>query len=144
MARSVLLSRFKVLLRVCYYDNGCNMRKSFLLRVPWVNEDCLVMCHRFHYRSHSCNSTWDPDSYLPCRHHYSSEAEAINHLWSFSKSDLRFLTPKNLTPFLTARAVFINIRASMRRKERRTDIDAKLLQRTIQSMWACTDSCCTH
>ena len=39
-------------------------------------------------------------------------------------------------PFLTARTVFTNIRASIRRKERKTDIDAKLFKRTIQSMWA--------
>ena len=32
----VLLYRSKRLQRVCYYDNGCKMGKSVLLRVPWV------------------------------------------------------------------------------------------------------------
>ena len=45
----VLVSRFKVLAKVCYYGNGSNMSKSDILKVPWVNEDCLIVCDRFHF-----------------------------------------------------------------------------------------------
>ena len=82
-ALSVLLSRFKNLPQVCYYDNSCNMSKLVLLGVPWVNEECLIVCGRFHYGAHTCNSNWDPDSYFSCEKHSSSSAEAFNHLWTF-------------------------------------------------------------
>ena len=37
-ALSVLLSRFKMLPNVCYYDNGCTMLESVVLHLPWVND----------------------------------------------------------------------------------------------------------
>jgi len=112
-AMSALLSRFKRLPRVCYYDNACNMAKSIILRVPWVNDDCLVVCDRFHYRGHKCNSIYDPNSYYRCTPHATSGAEAVNHLWNFSKAHLRFLRPDNMMLFLAIRAVFLNVRASL-------------------------------
>ncbi len=47
-ALSVLLSRFKKLSRVCYYDNTCNMARSVAIRLQWINESCLIVCDRFH------------------------------------------------------------------------------------------------
>ena len=113
------------------------MSKSVLLRVPWINEECLIVCDRFHYRAHTCNSNWDPDSYLSCNKHSSPSAEAINHLWTFSKSHLRFLRPENVMPFLTARSVFINLRAVIRRKKGKAELNAKIFRTTIREMWNC-------
>ena len=113
------------------------MSKSVLLLVPWVNEECLIVCDRFHYWAHTCNSNWDPDSYLSCMKHSSSSTEAINHLWTFSKSDLRFLRPENVISFLTARFVFVNLRATIRRKKGKADINAKMFRTTIREMWNC-------
>ena len=89
-ALSVLLSRFKKLPRVCYYDNGCNLLKSIVLRVPWVNDECLIASDLFHYRTHKCNVVTDPDSYNLCRRHKTSAAESINQQWNFSKSHIGF------------------------------------------------------
>jgi len=110
-ALSVLLARFRRLPRVCYYDNACNMSKSIILRCPWVNDECIIVCDRFHYHAHTCNSIWDPASYPSCADHATSGAESINHIWNFSKSHLRFLRPDNMMPFLATRAIFVNIRA---------------------------------
>ncbi len=85
IALFVLLARFKVLPRACYYDNACNTSKSVVLRVLWVCDDCLILCDRFHYRAHACSSNWDPDSYVSCRGDSNSGAESLNHLSSFSK-----------------------------------------------------------
>ncbi len=120
------------------------MSKSVLLRAPWVNEDCLIVCDRFHYPAHTCNSNWDPDSYLLCKLHSISGAEAINHLWSFSKSHLSFLRPENVMPFLTARSVFIDLRAIVRRKEGNADVNAKMFRSTIREMWNCECINCTQ
>ncbi len=99
-ALSVLLSRFKLLLRVTYYDNGCNMPKSIAIRAPSVNESTLVLCDRFHYKSHSCNSNCDPVNHQSCSVHHTSGAESINQLWNFSKNHVTFLNADNLMPFL--------------------------------------------
>ena len=131
-ALSVLLSRFRRLPLACIYDNACNMGKSIVLRVPWVNEECTVVCDRFHYRSHSCNSTWDPDSYSTWRNLSSSSAESINHLWNFSKSHLRFLKPENLMPFLATRSVFMNVRTQLREKDKKNDITARRFREFVQ------------
>lgn len=63
-AMSTLLSRFKVLRGVCYYDNACNMAKSTVLRVPWVNNECILVCDRFYYKGHKFSSICDPGSYV--------------------------------------------------------------------------------
>ena len=50
-ALSFLLSIFEVFPRVCYYDDGFNMVRSIVLRVPWVKDSCIIACDRFHYKS---------------------------------------------------------------------------------------------
>ena len=91
-ALSILLSRFKELPRVCYYDDSCNLAKSVILWIPWVNGNCLIVSGRFHYRSHKCNIVTDPDSYGICSQHRTSGAESINQLWNFSRYHIRFLS----------------------------------------------------
>ena len=90
-ALSVLVSRFKVLPKICYYDNSCNLAKSVVLRTLWINETCLIVSDRFHYRGHECNIVCDPESYEDTRFHSTSGAESINQMWNFSKSHIRFL-----------------------------------------------------
>lgn len=77
---SALLSRFEPLPSVFYYDNACKMAKSIVIRVPWLNNKCLVVCDRFHYKGHVCNSSCDLSSYRSCNNHGTSVAESINHL----------------------------------------------------------------
>lgn len=95
--------------------------------MPWVNDRCILVCDRFHYKGHKCNSFWDPDSYVSCADHGTSSVEAINQLWTFSKSHMRFLRPENLMPFLAARSVFLNVRSSVREATCKTDITTKML-----------------
>ena len=52
-ALSILLARFSNLSRVCYYDNGCNMTRSIVLRVPWIKNQCRLVYDRFHYAGHT-------------------------------------------------------------------------------------------
>ena len=143
-AISVLLSRFKVLRKVCYYENGCNMSKAVILSFPWVNEDCLIICDRFHYRAHACNSNWDPESCLSYRNHSSSRGEAINQLWVCSKSHLRFQKTENDMPFSMARFVFINLCALIRRRQKKADINSQMFRRTIRGMWNCECQRCSE
>ena len=121
-ALSVLLSRFQKLPRVCYNDNTCNISKSITLRFPWVYDETVVVCDRFDYHSTTFNSICDPDIYVCCEEHSTSEAESINHFWNFSKSHLRFLRPDNLMPFLALRSIFLNVSSCIRRERKKQDI----------------------
>ena len=117
-ALSVPLTRFQNLPRVFYYDNACNMFQSITLRFPWVYNETVVVCDRYQYHSHTCNSICDPDSYMCCEERSTSAAESINYLWNFSKSHLRFLRPDNLMQFLALRSIFLNVRSYIRRERK--------------------------
>ena len=141
-ALSVLLSRFRILPRVCYYDNGCNLLKSVILRVPWLNDRCLIASDRFHYRTHKCNSVTDPDSYLMCKEHQTSGAESINQQWKFSKAHVRYLAPNNLMPYLAIRSIFINIGALIRESSNATDLDDVHYRNYFANAWVCKCTLC--
>ena len=116
-ALSVLLSRFKKLPKFCYYDDSCNLAKFIVLRVPWINEDCINVSDRFLYRGHKCNTVCDPNSYGITKKHSTSAAQFIYQQWEFSISHVRFLNPNNLMPYLCMRAIFINVCARVREKK---------------------------
>ena len=42
------------------------------------------------------------------------ELNQKNQFWTFSKSHLRFLSPKRLIPFITARSIILNVRSSLK------------------------------
>ncbi len=78
-----LLSRSKLLPRVTCYDNSCIMAKSIAVRARWVKKSNLVLCDRFHYKPHSCNSVCDPDIHQSCSAHYTSGAKSIKQQCNF-------------------------------------------------------------
>ncbi len=133
----VLLSRFRKLPKVCYYDNACNMCKSITLRCPWLYNDCVVVCDRFHYYGHTCNTVCDPGSYLECDGHGTSGAQSMNHVWNFSKSHLWFLRPDNLMPFLALQSIFLNVRSCIRQKNGRQDILMSDFRSYVRTRWVC-------
>ena len=114
----VLVSRFKHLPRVCYYDNPCKMLRSIALRLPWIKDTCVIVCDRFHPMRHTCNSIYDPDSYLSCSNHLTSVAESLINQWNFSKPHVRYLSEDNMMAFLSVRAVFINLRNIVRKSRK--------------------------
>ena len=77
-ALSILLFHFKRLPKVWYYDDSCNLVKSIVLHVPWINKDCIIVSGRFHYRGHNCSAVYDPDSYGITKKPSASGAESIN------------------------------------------------------------------
>ena len=143
-ALSVLMSRFRILAKSCYYDNVCNMLKSMWIRTLWVNEQCLIVSDRFYYRSHKCDIVNDPDSYSWCKSHSTSSAKLINQQWKFSKSHFWFLASKNLMPYLSTRAVFINMREWIREQNRTRKIDESHYQEFIGKFYRCSCILCQH
>lgn len=120
VALFVLLSRFKKIPRVRYYDNAWNLLRSVVLRCPWVNDQCTIVCTSFYYAEDTCYSVCDEGSSRICANHATSGAESINHLWKYSKSHLRFLRPDNLVPLIAARAIFYQCTSDYSRKAQKT------------------------
>ena len=135
---SVLLSRFKVLPRASYNDNGCNMLNYVAIRTPCVNEKCLIVSDRFHYRSHKCDIVTDPDSYSLCTTHGMSSSESINKEWKFIKSHVRFLASHNSMPSSSIRAVFKNIAAWIREKNKTQEIEESHYRRFANNFYTCS------
>ena len=73
IALSVILSRFKLLPCVCCHENACIILQSINVRVLRVNE-------KYYYKSHTCKSVCDLDSYLSCTQHNTSGTEFINQI----------------------------------------------------------------
>ena len=141
-ALSVLLSRFKILPRLCYHDNARNVSRSITLRCPWVYDECIIICHRFHYQGHTCKSVHDPSSYLAFSNHIISGAESMNHLRNFSKSRLRFLRPDNLMTFLVLRSIFLDVRACTRKEKNKQDISIDDFRVYVRNAWRCQCNRC--
>lgn len=134
------------LYQLCCHDSRfmCNLSKSVTLRMSWIN-DSLLVCDRFHYCGHTCNSTCDPRSYALCSYHATCGTESINQLWTFSNSHLRFLKPENLImPFIAARSIFLNVRALVRETTSKDDISSQKIVKFIQEKWTCTCVRCTQ
>ncbi len=110
-------------LRLFNYDNACNLSKSIILRTPWVLSETRLCCDRFHYRSHTCPSVFDPDSFRTLDEHRTSGAEATNARWATSRSHIRFLDGSNLIPFIIAKSIFINLRAHCKEKLNVWDVE---------------------
>ena len=81
-ALSVLISRFKKLPKVVYYDNASNLSKSYALRCGWVPGDSYLVCDRFYYKSHMPSKVFDPESYAVYDTHRTSGTEALNSRWA--------------------------------------------------------------
>ena len=141
-ALTAVISRFKTLPEIAFYDNACNLARSVTLRFPWVNEKMKILCDRFHYRTHKCGPEFDPDSYADCSDLLTSGAESLNRQWSVSRSNIRFLSGQNLIPFLYARAIFINLRAHLRDERKAQDIEDQNVINIASKLMPCKCSRC--
>ena len=106
-----------------FYDNACNLLKSMMLRFPRLAVEARLLCDRFHYRTHTCPSVFDPDTFSTCDNLLTSGAEAINSRLATSRSHIRFLSGENLVPFLFVKILFLNLRANVRRTTKKKDIE---------------------
>lgn len=124
---SAVISWFKELPRVAFYDNTCNLAWSVSLQFAWVMNQKRILCHRFHYRALRCSPELYPDSYADFNHLLTIGAESLNRQWASSSTNIAYLAGDNLIPFLYSMAVFIDLRSHLRKMS--TYI------RDIQSWW---------
>lgn len=118
--------------------NACNMSRSTELRVSWINDKCVVVCVRFHYKSHKCNIMHNPHSYSSCQNYSTSGAESTNSLRNMSKTHVRFLSVENMIPFLAAKVVFMNIREKLWETTKNLEINMSRFREFIKEQWKCS------
>ena len=138
-ALSSLLSQFKILPDVVFYDNSCNFVRSTALRIPWIFENTYVFSDRFHYRSHKCCSLFDPDTFPQCDELVTSGADSLNRRWAASRNHIRYLSGRNLIPFLYSKTVFMNLGARVRKEIEKEDVEdcdiAAIFDRVVPCSW---------
>ena len=66
-----------------------------------------------------------------------SGAELVNHLWKLSKSHLLHLSGENMMQFLSARAVFINLRNIAHNEANKSDIGKVNIKSFVRNLWTC-------
>lgn len=137
LALSSLLTHFPVLPRTIFYDNACNMFSSAILRVPWVFRQTRMAVDRFHYKSHKCNSLFNPDSYSDFDAHRTETAESINARIEKSLPYMRYLGTESLLPFLRVRFSLINLCALYQQTFNRSDLEDEDLTSFFHSVCAC-------
>jgi len=123
LALSSILSHLSVPPRVLYYDNGCNLFASTLLRFPWLLHQCRIVVDRFHYKSHKCCAFFDPGSYHVLDTHRSTKAESFNARIARSVHHMRYLRGDNLIPFLQIRFALLNLAALYQQKYGKSDME---------------------
>ena len=142
LALSSFLSHFKVPPRTVYYDNACNLFLSVMLRVPWIMKHTRLEIDRFHYKSHTCSSYFDPDVYQVFDSHYTETAESIKSRIKKTIQQLRYMKSPHLIPFLRARFSFINLAAAFKEKYHTDDLEEEDMTKFFQNVCRCYCSSC--
>ena len=144
VALTSILTHFKVPPRFIFYDNACNLFSSFLLRVPWLLQFTKLMVDRFHYKSHTCSSLFDPGSYKDLDTFNTTAAESINARIEKVLFFLRYLRGKNYVPFLRARFALLNFSALIREESGKKDLEEITFWRKFQSYFVCDCVSCVN
>ena len=143
VALTSILTHFRVPPRVVFYDNACNLFASALQRVPWLLHLSRMLVDRFHYKSHTCSSLFDPSSYRDLDAFKTTGAESINARIKKVLFFLRYLSGKNYVPFLRSRFALLNLGSMIRDETGKIDLEEATLWRKFQSYFVCECGLCT-
>jgi len=144
LALSSILSHLPIPPRVLYYDNGCNLFASTLLRFPWLLHQCRVVVDRFHYKSHKCCAFFDPDCYYALDEQRSTTAESFNARIARSVHHMRYLRGNNLVPFLQIRFALLNLAALYQQHFDNTDLEDEDLSSFLREIIHCSCYSCNR
>ena len=121
LALASVLTNFQVPPRVVYYDNGFNLVRSIVTRAPWLLHCTKFVVDRFHFKSHTCCTYFDPDSYPWMDEDRSTTAESINARIERTVPFIRYVKGENLIPFLNVRFGLLNVATRYRRNNATDD-----------------------
>ena len=144
VALDSILTHFRIPPRVIFYDNACNLYASALLRVPWLLNQTRFLVDRFHYKSHTCSTFFDPSSYRELDLFKTTGEESINARIEKVLCFLRYLRGKNYVPFLRARFALLNLGSIIREETGKPDLEDVSLWRKFQNYFDCECALCTR
>ena len=119
-------------------DNGCNPRRGIISRLSFLFCYFKVLINRFHFKSHICETVFDPTAYPLLDFGRTSTAESINALLAEKRKHVRFLRGSNLIPFLRARMAIVNIMSYLRSTTALNDIEDQDLISFFDSLIICS------
>lgn len=100
MAISIVLGFLNIPPRTLWYDNGCNLYYSALLRTPFLLRMCNIIVDRFHFKGHTCSNHYNADRYESLVEQRSVAAEVLNSVLEKSAGFIRYLNGRNIKPYL--------------------------------------------
>jgi len=137
LALSSVIMHFPVPPRTIYYDNGCNMAASVLLRMPWLLVMSFITVDRFHYKGHLCNARFDATRFPQLDDHRTSAAESINSNIKRALFHIRYLRGENLVTYLNVFFALLNLQTILSLTCGRRDIEDENLQGFFASLQCC-------
>lgn len=91
LALSSAISHLRVILRILFYDNACNLCLSAYYRATWSIELCIIQIDRFHCEHHPCVDSFKSSKH-PCMEKFKAMgAESINARIKKAKQYMRYL-----------------------------------------------------
>jgi len=142
LALSSAIMHFPIPPRTIYYDNGCNMAASVLLRLPFLLLIAFIIVDRFHYKGHLCNARFDANRFPQLDGHRTSSAESFNSSIKRALFHVRFLQGANLVVYLNVFFALLNLQTALCEETGRRDIEDEDLQQFYNSTVRCTCFCC--
>lgn len=110
-ALSSAISHLRVIPRMLFYDNACNLCLSAYYRAAWFMELCIIQIDRFHCEHHSCVNYFNPSMY-PCMEQMKTMgAESINARIKRAKHHMRYLRGDNFVSYFRVRFALLNLKA---------------------------------
>ena len=94
-----------------------------MLRTPWVLGKTRFRVDRFHFKSQTCSSCFDPDAYSEFDSDHTETAESINARIEKPLHQIRYLRGEHLLPYLRARFSFINLAATFKAIYHKDDLE---------------------
>lgn len=140
MALTSILTHFSIPPANIFYDNGCNLYASTVLRTPWLLHLSNIYVDRFHYRTHKCASLFDASTYLHLDSCHTSSAESFNSRLKSVIGFVRYLKGTNYMTFLRARFAMLNLAVMFRSQLNKPDLE----DHTLQNFFAETIECRCH
>lgn len=142
-ALSTVLTHFQVPPKTVYYDNGCNMMSSALLRVPWLLHMTRIVIDRFHFKSHTCSAFHDANMYPSMDSDRTTSAESVNARIGRALPYMRYIGGDNFVPFLKVRFALLNLSTEFRNKHNVQDIEDDDLHKFCREMFVCLCCACS-
>jgi hypothetical protein len=127
-----------------FYDSGCNLFQSVIIRMKWALKGRRILTDRFHGEGHTCGPGFDAAQCENAVDDRTSSAESVNALLATVRASVRYIRPSNLVSFIAMRAMYINLCARWRFETGRADTEGAELNALGNRLMPCYCQRCVN